>query len=154
MLFLVYFVMVAVVFVAEWTLSHVREVRMFCRSCVVMQYYQVLAEKWLKANVSCFLMVFNGFSNIYEPQLGIQQRIVFLLHWKSAKIKNRLQSGSNFYIWTWFFFWIHSGNLGKSSCSASSCGRADPWPVTHEWTTRLRKGTVHVVASGVALELY
>lgn len=46
--------------------------------------YQVLAEKWLKANVSCFLMVFNGFSNIYEPQLGIQQRIVFLLHFRSV----------------------------------------------------------------------
>lgn len=81
MLLLMYFVIVAVVFNAEWTLSRVREVRTFCRG--VMQYYQVLAEKWLKANVSCFLMVFNGFSNIYEPQLGIQQRIVSLLHFCS-----------------------------------------------------------------------
>lgn len=76
-----YFVIVAVLFNAEWTLSHVREVRMCCRG--VMQYYQVLAEKWLKANVSCFLMVFNGFSNIYEPQLGIRQRLVFFLHFCS-----------------------------------------------------------------------
>lgn len=27
---------------------------------------RMLAEKWLKANVSSFLMVFNGSSNIYE----------------------------------------------------------------------------------------
>lgn len=37
MLLFMYFVIVAVVFNAEWTLSHVREVRMFCRSCSIIK---------------------------------------------------------------------------------------------------------------------